>query len=258
MSDFRVQLDPPSQHQGQRVRRKLEPSFANVSETTGRFRKIFGVTAGIAVGLVVVITVGGFAYYQSFKDEPQYSLALLVDAAKRDDKTAIAQFVDIDAVVDDFVPQITDKAVEMYGRGMPPTVIEKAKRMATPIMPAVKERARSELPRVIRDRTEKFGYVPFFAMVMGVDRYLDITVTGDTALVKSKLPEHRFEVKMKRTGDRWQIVAVKEEQLATDIARTIGQQIIAIASKGLTRETADKLGVGNLADLLRQAEELVR
>lgn len=254
MPDFRVQLDQPSP----RAVRKIEPSFANVSETTGRFRKIFGVTAGIAVGLIVVLAIGGFAYYQSFKDEPQYSLALLVDAAKRDDKAAIAQFIDTDAVADDFVPQITDKAVELYGRGLPPAVIQRAQRLAAPIMPAVKERARAELPRVIRDRTEKFGDVPFFAMVLGADQYLDITVTGETALVKSKLPEHKFEVRMKRLGNRWQIVGVKEEQLATDIARTIGQQIIAIASKGLTRETADSLGVGNIADLLRQAEQLVR
>ncbi len=236
----------------------MEPSFANVSETTGRFRKIFGVTAGIVVGLIVVLAIGGFLYYQSFKDEPQYSLALLVDAAKRDDKAVIAQFVDIDAVVDDFVPQITDKAVELYGRGLPPAVIAKVQKLATPILPAVKERAKAELPRVIRDRTEKFGNVPFVAMVMGADRYLDITVEGEMALVRSKLPEHKFEVLMKRSGDRWQIVGVKEEQVATDIARTIGQQIIAIASKGLTRETADSLGVGNIADLLRQAEELVR
>ncbi len=255
MSHFRVQLD---QQQTRPPGRKFEPSFANVSETTRGFRKIFGVIAGIVIGLALVLAIGGFAYYQSFKDEPQYSLALLVDAAKRDDKAAIAKFVDIDAVVDDFVPQITDKAVELYGRGLPPAVIAKAQMLATPILPAVKERAKAELPRVIRDRTEKFGYVPFVAMVMGADRYLDITITGETALVKSKLPEHKFEVRMKRVQDRWQIVGVKEEQLATDIARTIGQQIIAIASKGLTRETADSLGVGNIADLLRQAEQLVR
>jgi len=255
MSNFRVQLD---QQQTRPPGRSVELIFANVSEAARGFPKFFGVLAVFVIGLVVALAIGGFAYYQSFKDEPQYSLALLVDAAKRDDKAAIAQFIDIDAVVDDFVPQITDKAIELYGRGMPPAVIAKAQKLATPILPAVKERAKAELPRVIRVRTEKFGNVPFAAMVMGADQYLDITVTGDTALVKSKVPEHTFEVRMKRLGDRWQIVGVKEEQLATDIARTIGQQIIAIASKGLTRETADSLGVGNIADLLRQAEQLVR
>jgi hypothetical protein len=130
--------------------------------------------------------------------------------------------------------------------------------VAQPILPAVKDRARAELPRVIRNRTEQFAYVPFFAMVMGADRYLDITTNGDEALIKSKVKGRPFEVKMRRSGDRWRIVGVRDEQVATDIARTVGQQIITIASTGLNKKSAEALGVGNLADLLKQAEELIR
>ena len=253
MSSFRVQLNEGSQAKG-----GYAPAFEGIAEPTPRFRKVLAITAAVVGGLVVVAAISSLLYYQSLKDTPQYSLALLVDAAKRDDKLAIDEYVDINAVADDFVPQITDKAIELYGRGMPPQVIAKAQRLATPIMPAVRERARAELPRVIRDRTERFGYVPFFGMVLGAERYLDIKVDGDIAFVKSKLPDRKFEVRMQKRGDRWQIVGVKEEKLATDIARTIGQQIMAIASKGLTRETADTFGVGNIADLLRQAEEMIR
>lgn len=221
-------------------------------------KRLFAVIAAIVFALLLIAGVGGFAYYQSLKSTPQYSLALLVDAAKRDDKQAIDEFVDINAVVDDFVPQITEKAIELYGRGVPQSVLAKVAKLAAPILPALKERARAELPRVIRDRSERFGSVPFFVMVVGADRYLDIVISGDTAFVKSKLPEHKFEVRMRRRGERWQVVGVKEEQLATEIARAIGQQIIEIATKGLTRDTADSLGVGNIADLLRQAEQLIK
>lgn len=217
--------------------------------------KIIAITL---VSVVAVAAVAGFLYYRSFWNTPQYSLALLVDAAKRDDKPEIDKLVNIDTVVDDFVPQITNKAVEMYGRGLPPTIIGKVAKLATPLFPALKQRARAELPRVIRDRTARFGNVPFFAMVLGAEKYLDITVTGDTALVKSKLPEHTLEMTMRRIDGRWQIAGVKDEKLATDIARAVGQQIITIAIGGLNKESADTLGVGNLADLLRQAEELVR
>ena len=215
--------------------------------------------AGIVLLLILaVVGLGSFLYYQSLKDTPQYSLALLVDAAKRDDKPEIDRLVNIDTVVDDFVPQITNKAVEMYGRGLPPAIIGKVAKLATPLFPALKQRARAELPRVIRDRTQRFGNVPFFAMVLGAEKYLNITVKGDTALVKSKLPEHTLEMTMRRIDGRWQIAGVKDEKLATDIARAVGQQIITIAIGGLNKESADTLGVGNLADLLRQAEELVR
>ena len=255
MSNFRVQLD--DREVGTRApvsspRISLEP-FSNAERKSKRLFVI-----GLTVVLTVILTAlaAGFLYYQSLKDTPQYSLALIVDAAKRDDKAEIDRLIDINAVVEDFMPQVTDKAVELYGRGQPPQVLQKVARLATPLLPAVKERARAELPRVIRERTERLGYVPFFAMVMGADRYLEITINGDSALVKSKMPEHPLEVKMRRNGDRWQIVGVKDEQLATNIARKIGQEIMAVAVNG--KSAADKLGIGNLSELLRQAEELVR
>jgi hypothetical protein len=211
----------------------------------------------VVFGLVAVGGIGFFLYYQSFKDTPQYSLALLVDAAKRDDKEQVNAIVNIDAVVEDFVPQITNKAVEMYGRGQPPEVLRKVARLALPLLPAVKERAKAELPRVIRERTSQFGSVPFFAMVLGADQYLDIRIDGDVAIVKSKLPDHQLEMKMRRNGDRWQIVGVRDEQVATAIARKIGQEIMAVAVGG-AKSAADRFGIGNLTELLRQAEELVK
>ena len=214
--------------------------------------------ARIILLVLLLAGIGGYIYYQSLKSTPQYSLALLIEAAKTNDQATMDSVVNVDAVVDDFVPQITGKAAELYGRGLPQATLDKLAGIATPILPAIKDRARAELPRLIRDRVERLPNAPFVFQVLGAGRYLDISVTGDTAVVKSKLPDHPLELKMRRNGDRWQVTGVTDEKLATDIARRIGQQIIAIAANGLTRKTADSLGVGNLADLLRQAEELVK
>lgn len=253
MSSFRVDLDDPPKGKFESA-----PMFAASRVPKRRSRRPFVIVAGVLAAIALLTFVGGFLYWQSLKSTPQYSLALLVDAAKHDDQKTIGEIVDIDAVVDDFVPQIMDKAVELYGRGLPPQILGRVAMLATPLLPAIKERAKAELPRVIRDRTERFGNVPFFAMVLGADRFLDITITGETAVVKSKLPEHPLEMKMRRNGMRWQITGIKDEKLATDIARKIGQEIVMIATNGLNQKTADTLGVGNLADLLRQAEDLVK
>jgi hypothetical protein len=220
-------------------------------------KRLFVITGLVVLTMALIAGVGCLIYYQSLKSTPQYSVALLVDAYKRDDKAEIDTLVDIDSIVDDFVPQITGKAIELYGRNLPQPVLDKVAVLAVPILPAVKQRARAELPSVIRERSEEFGYVPFFGMVLGADRYLDISVTGDLAVVKSKLKDHPLELKMRRNGSGWQIVGVKDEQLATDIARKIGQEIIAIATNG-GRDTADQFGIGNMSDLMRQAEDLVK
>ena len=94
--------------------------------------------AGVAGVIIVASAVGGFFYWQSLKRTPQYSLALLVEAARNDDQAAINSLMDSDAAVDDFVPQVTAKAIELYGRGLPPETLARVERLATPLLPAVK------------------------------------------------------------------------------------------------------------------------
>ena len=183
---------------------------------------------------------------------------LLIEAARNNDQNATDELVDVGAVVDDFMPQITSKAVDLYGRGLPNETIVRIATVAAPLLPAVKDRARDELPNVIRERTEKFKNIPFAAMVLGADRYLDITVEGNTAYVKSRSADRPFRVKMKRNGRRWQIVGLQDDQLSTQIAEKIGQEIVAVASKGGVDAAGERLGVKNLSDILRQAEEIYR
>jgi hypothetical protein len=212
--------------------------------------------------LSLISVVGGAAvcyiYWRSLSDTPQYSLALLVDAARTGDQVAVEKLVDSDAVVDDFVPQVVSKAVDLYGRGLPEPVIAGIAAAAGPLMPAVKERTRAELPSMIRRETERFADVPFALLVMAADRYLDIAVVAQTASVRSKIPGHGFEVKMHRNGTLWQIVSVRDDDLANEIAETIGQQIIETAAGGNLKKAAEGLGLDNVRDLIRRAEELLR
>ena len=211
-----------------------------------------------AVGLIAVLLtagVGGYFYWSGLKETPQYSLALWIDAARRGDQPAIDRLVNTDAVVDSFVPQVTDKAVELYGRNQPSSVIDKAARVAEPLLPAVKDRARAELPAIIRRETERFRDVPFAAMAVGAGRYFDTSVEGENAEVRSLVPGNEFEVRMKRNGTGWQIVGVRDEALARQIAETIGQQLMAIAAGGDVRSAGRQLGGADLQKLMKQAEE---
>lgn len=227
--------------------------------STSRSRKIIVTIAGVLLLTVGLAVLGGYLYWRSFIDTPQYSLALLVDAARRGDEKQVDDIVEIDSIVDEFLPQITDKAIEMYGRGLSPATIARVERVATPVIPALKERARVKLPALIRKKTERFESVPFAAMVLGADRYLDIRPDGDTAILRSKLPEHSFEVRMQRNGHGWKIVGVQDEGLATDIAQKVGQEIIAIASSnGGIDAAGERLGVSNLNTILHEAEDIFR
>jgi Protein of unknown function (DUF2939). len=215
------------------------------------------ITSGVVFGLSILAAIAAFFYWQSLKTTPQYSLASLVAAAKANDQEAFDQFVDTDAVVDDFVPQVTGKAAEIYGRGIPDVVLSRLTTVAEPLMPSIKVKARAELPNVIRRETERFGEVPFPAMVIGAQRYLEIIERGDIATITSRLPEHNFEVKMRRDGTRWKVIGVRDEELATRIAQAIGEQIIGAAS-GSVESVGRTLGIRNIESLLREVEKVLQ
>lgn len=225
----------------------------------GRSLRTLGIFVGVLLLVFAVVGIGGAFYWTHLKTTPQYSLAILVDAARNRDQGKIDEIVDTDAVVEDFVPQVTEKAIELYGRGLPPSIIDQVTNVAAPVMPVVKKRARAELPRLLRERTKRFENIPFFVMAAGAERYLDIKVAGNIARISNKAKNQPLKIVMRKNGDRWTIVAVKDESLAKRIAQKIGQQIISLVRRRGT-DTANsverEIGVGNLGDLIERAGEI--
>ena len=220
--------------------------------------KLLKIVGFVLLAVLVIGGIAGFVYWRNLKKTPQYSLALLVDAARRDDQKTIDELVDTDAVIDDFVPQITDKAVELYGRGLAPATIQKIAQAAAPFLPALKERARYELPTLIRDKTQKFENIPFWAIAIGAGKYLDITQDGDQAFIKSKMPERPLDVTLKKNGDKWQIIALKDDVLARKIAEKIGQDLISSARRDGIKKAGEKLGVSNLQEILQNSDKIFK
>lgn len=218
------------------------------------FRKVIGIVAGGIVFLVLVGVVGGFIYWQYLKTTPQYSLALLVDASRREDQEMIDELVDTDAAVDNFIPQIIDKAIELYGRGLAPSVIKQIARIATPFLPVIKQRARAELPGLLKEKTKKFENIPFPAMVIGAKKYLNFAEKGNIVNVTSVDPSRQVNITMEFRNGRWKVVGFTDEKLARRIAEKIGQEMIALA-KNKGKDTIDDLGnqigIPNLSDIIK-------
>ncbi|HVF46722.1 MAG TPA: hypothetical protein VNA17_04060, partial [Pyrinomonadaceae bacterium] len=73
MSNFRVQLDNPPAAAVSSPKISLEP-FSNAER---RSKQLFLIGFASVAGIILTAIGGVFLYYQSLKDTPQYSLALL-------------------------------------------------------------------------------------------------------------------------------------------------------------------------------------
>lgn len=226
-----------------------------MSRSTGRQILVYFVS--ILLLVIVAGAAAGYIYWRSLQKTPQYSLAVIVDAARNNDDKTSNELIEIDSVVEDFVPQIVAKATELYGRGLPPQLLAKAELAAAPLMPAVKERARSEIPNVIRAKTKQLENVPFAALVFGADQYLNIEIDGDIATVKSVRPQDSFALKMRRKGDKWVIVGLSDEQLAEKIAKRIGQELMQLAASGPDTGNTQEI-IRNFSQILEQSDEIFR
>ncbi|HUF03852.1 MAG TPA: DUF2939 domain-containing protein [Aridibacter sp.] len=243
------------------------PVLSAAADAERRAAKRAGALKALAIIAVllfiaaVITALAGFFYWRSLVDSPQYALAHLVEAAHEGDEKKIGELVDVDSVVENFVPQVTEKAVELYGRGLPPEIIKKAEMVAAPILPVVKARARSELPGLLRERTAALKSVPFWGLAIGADRYLEIEIDGGTAVIRGQSEDRPLELTMRRSETGWRVVAVRDEELAKNIAGKIGQELIFLAKEageGKIEDVGRRLGIDGIGDLLKQAEEIFK
>lgn len=223
--------------------------------------KILLALGGLLLLAAVIGAAAGYWWWTNLQKSPAYSLALLIDAARKDDQQKVEQFLDTDAVIDDFVPQITEKATERYGRGFPPPVVAKATQQLQPllrqVLPQIKEIARREIPRIIKEKAQAAPQASPVVLAIGLGRVITVEQIGDTANITANIQSSRVVAfRMRRNGDRWQIVAAKDEALADKIADQVAQKVLAIVTQ---RQTAGKT-VSNkdlIDDITRQIQQII-
>ncbi|HEU4593972.1 MAG TPA: hypothetical protein VFS10_02305 [Pyrinomonadaceae bacterium] len=190
-----------------------------------RRRRILSIAALAVAGVVLLVLVGGYAWWQSYKKSPAYSLALLVDAAQRDDMPGVETLIDSDRVAQGFIPQVIEKLT--VGGGPVPALPRGVVTAALPqLLPRVRETMREEIASAVKGFAESAGgEKPFLLLALGVPRVADIKEEGDAAQVSFKAGERPVELSMQRAGERWKVVAVKDEGLATGIASRLASSL---------------------------------
>ena len=193
----------------------------------GRFGRALGVTGLIVVGLLLVLLVGSYAWWQSFKKSPPYSLALLLDAAQHDDVKGVETLIDADQIAQGFVPQVVDN---LAGAGSPISPQARATLTATlpALLPRVRETMRDEIARSLKGVGQgDSSQMPFFVKALGVRQMTDVNERDDVADVKLKAGERQVDLSMRRDGERWKVVTVKDPQLASEIAARLAASLPA-------------------------------
>jgi hypothetical protein len=181
----------------------------------------------IVIGALLVLLVGSYAWWQSFKKSPPYSLALLLDAAQHDDVQAVETMIDADQIAQGFVPQVIDNLAGT-GSQLPPQARASLTATLPALLPRVRETMRDEIARAMKGLSQNdSSNLPFFVKALGVRQAATVVERGDAATVTVKAGERPVELSMRRDGERWKLVTVKDPQLASDIATRLAASLPA-------------------------------
>jgi hypothetical protein len=193
----------------------------------GRARRVLGVTGLVVIGLLLVLLVGSYAWWQSFKKSPPYSLALLADAAQHDDVQAVETMIDADQIAQGFVPQVIDNLTGT-GSQLPPQARASLTATLPAMLPRVRETMRDEIARAMKGLSRNdSSSLPFFIKALGVRQAATVNERGDAATVNINAGDRPVELSLRRDGERWKLITVKDAQLASDIATRLAASLPA-------------------------------
>jgi Cu/Ag efflux pump CusA len=179
--------------------------------------------------VLLLLVIGGFIFWQIYKTRPSYSLALLVDAAQRNDAAAFDGVFDTSRVVQSFAPQVVNEATGRLGTALTPQMRERIEALVPTLIPNVTENLRSEVMKHVREKTTRAEGKPFFLIALLMPFIVEIKTEGDTANVMAKSGDQSFELLMQRTPEkRWKVVGVKDDALAKRVVDDIARYLPAI------------------------------
>lgn len=208
---------------------------------SGRLGRILAIIGVVLLLLLIGVGVGAFFWWQHVKSQPAYTLALLVDAAQRDDRPELDRILDFDKISESFVADVRSRlSGTTILNSLVPSQLDQ---IVSNITPKLKETLREVLPTEIRRVTEPAKGKPVFLIALSAPYFATIKQNGASATVDLKFKDEQIQLTMQQAEDRWRVIAIHDDRLTNIIADT--------AKKGLSQR-----GSQTQDEIIRRLSEL--
>jgi hypothetical protein len=205
----------------QRDRAKIAPP-----RRKPRWIKVLAILGITAVALVVLFAAGLFFWWRHYQTTPAYSLALLVDAAQRNDMAGIDQIVDMDQIVSNLAGPAAEKAAARYGPTLSATMRQRVAALVTVLLPRLKQNIRAELATRLQEIQSEPK--PFIVVAFSLPYLVNIATDGDSARITTTVQDRPVELTMQRNDARWKVSAIKDERLLQRLVDELIKDLPAI------------------------------
>ena len=178
-----------------------------------RWPKVLALLAVLIIVVAVIAAAGGYLWWRHFQTTPSYSLALILDAAQRDDMVAFDQQLDSDEIARNMVGSFQQKAAGRYGAALSGPLQSQIDSLLPSFLPRLKQTVHDELAKQLKEFSAKSTPKPFFIVALTVPSLVKIDTKGDIAQVTANVQDRTIQLSMRRDGERWKVTALNDDTL---------------------------------------------
>jgi hypothetical protein len=176
----------------------------------------------ILAGLLIIGAAAGVLWWQHYKTTPAYSLALVVDAAQRNDGAAFDRLIDMEKVVDNLMPQVAQTATGGLASDFAGGLRTQLQSLAPGVMASVKQTIKEEVRKRINELAGSSGTQLFFLTALAMPFKANINERNGTAKAVINSGHDQVELSMERIdGSHWRIISLRDDGLAARVANNI-------------------------------------
>ena len=191
-----------------------------------RWPRVLGILALLVLLFVVVAVVGGYFLVRRYQSSPTYALALMFDAAQRNDAAEFQKRVDDDEIAKNMTAAVSQKAAARYGQAINSSVQQKIDSTMQSLLPRVKQTVHDEFLNAMKSFAAEQR--SFISIVGAVQQMMTVTTNGDSAKATGKMAGHDIELGMRRDADGWKVIDVKDDAIVQRVVDSVMKELPAI------------------------------
>ena len=195
-----------------------------------RWPRVLAVLVLLVVIGVVAAGVGGFFLWRHYQSTPTYTLALMLDAAQSNDVAEFQKRIDDEEIAKNIAARVNQKAAARYGYALNSTIQQRIDSAMPSLLPRVKQTVQDEFFNAMKAFAAAPEKRSFITILGAVRSLLTITEEGDSANAKGAMAGHNIEMTMRRDGNGWKVIDVKDDAIVQRIVDGVMKDLPAIGN----------------------------
>jgi hypothetical protein len=217
-----INLDGPAGEATQRTRTS--------GNKRRRWPRVLAFLALLLLVFVALAAVGGFLLWRRYQSSPSYALALILDAAQRNDVAEFEKRIADEEIAKNMTAAVSQKAAARYGYALNSSIQQKIDGAMPSLLPRVKQSVHDEFLNAMKAFAAAPEQRSFISIIGVVQSLMTVTTNGNDAKATGKMAGRNIELGMRRDADGWKVIDVKDDVIVQRVVDSVMKELPAIGN----------------------------